>query len=300
MYFTECVSLAERYPDLARVIEQVDERLHEMGTAEVIRVADVASFLGIDPNRVTSVLEMLAQDGVLLGEEMIECPHCRMAVLRSEYEDALKEEGEYRCTDCDRPLPQATIQAITTYRRGERWKEALDPKEDSDGIGLEIAEEVEQTAIKEWPDPTEHTTAKVWTTKDRSFWMSTKTDGEHDGKVQFAMREDGSPTYQMQFMRLICFQHPKPVLLKDVMEQVYPNDFATMGKDQRAATKLLRKVRSLVSDIRTKKFAKANLNRDILPPLSFESSVETGISLQLAKLHRLDDKVVDDVGSRLG
>lgn len=122
MYFTECESLAERHRDLAEVIQQIDAQLQQMGTAEVIRAEDVASFLGVDPNRVTSVFEMLAQDGVLLGEEMIECPHCRMPVLRSEYEGMRDEEGEYRCTECDRPLTGTAAPVIMTYRRGERWK----------------------------------------------------------------------------------------------------------------------------------------------------------------------------------
>ncbi len=123
MYFTACANLAERHPGLAGVIQQIDAQLQDIGTAEVLRVGDFASFLGIDPNQVTSVFEMLAEDGFLVGEEMVECPHCRTAVLRSEYDLALEEEGEFRCTDCDRPLPNGSVRKIITYRRGERWRE---------------------------------------------------------------------------------------------------------------------------------------------------------------------------------
>ena len=63
----------------------------------------LASFLGADPNQVTSVLEMLAHEKLLCSEEMVECPHCDMAVLRSDYESALEEDGEYACTSCDQP-----------------------------------------------------------------------------------------------------------------------------------------------------------------------------------------------------
>jgi hypothetical protein len=66
---------------------------------------------------------MLAEDGLLVRENMVECPHCSIAVLRSEYENALEEDGEFRCTSCDRPLPPGSVQAITTYRRGEQWQE---------------------------------------------------------------------------------------------------------------------------------------------------------------------------------
>ena len=282
-YYTECELLAERHPDLAEAIERIDQALSQMDGAEVIRGDDLASFLGLDPNQARAVLDGLAEAGVLRAEEMVECPYpgCGMPVPRSDYEETLEEDGEYRCTSCDRPFTHATIQPITTYRRGERWKEATR----GDAAGPEITER---------PDPKQHTTAKVWTTKDGSFWMSTKTDGEPDGRVEFALREDGAPTYQAKFMRLICFKYPQPVTLREVMEQVYPEDFSEVSAgDGEKLRNLLRKVRTLVSDIRTKKLAKANLNPDILPPLSFESSVETGISLQLAKLHRLDDKAVD-------
>jgi hypothetical protein len=284
MYYTECELLAERHPDLAEAIERIDQALSQMDSAEVIRGDELASFLGLDPNQTSAVLDGLAEAGVLRAEEMVECAHpdCGMSVLRSDYEEAVEEEDEYRCTSCDRPFTDTAIRSITTYRRGERWKEAARGAGDAAGPEITVR-----------PDPKRHTTAKVWTTKDGSLWMSTKTNGRADGKVHFPLNDNGSPTYQMQFMRLICFRHPKPVLLKDVMREVYPEEFAMIGRSPNGAKNLLRKVRSLVSDVRTKKFAKAGLNPDILPPLSFESSVETGISLQLAKLHRLDDKAVD-------
>ena len=82
MFFTECARLAEQHPDLARVFEQLDSQLRAMGTAEVIRSDDLASFLNIDPNQMRSALDMFAREGVLLRAEMIECRYCQMAVLR--------------------------------------------------------------------------------------------------------------------------------------------------------------------------------------------------------------------------
>src|SRR6266550_7891699 len=99
MFFTECASLTERHPDLASVFVQLDSKLGAMGTADVIRPDDMASFLGIDPNQMRSALGMLAQEGVLRRIEMIECGYCQMAVLRSEYQEALDADDEYRCTD---------------------------------------------------------------------------------------------------------------------------------------------------------------------------------------------------------
>lgn len=160
MFFTECARLAERHPDLAATIGRVDAQLHEMGTAEVIRPGDFASFMGADPNQVTAILEALARDGVLLSEEMIECPHCGMAALCSECENVLEEEGEYRCTDCDRPLPSAAVRAITTYRRGKKWKTPPIPKKST--RAAEVAE-----------SPSSQTSAgitlddRAWYTQDR-------------------------------------------------------------------------------------------------------------------------------------
>jgi len=94
-----------------------------MGTAEVVRSGDLASFLKVDLNQMRSALDMLAQERVLLSLEMIECRYCQMAALRSEYEEGLDEDDEYRCTSCDRPLTDKPIQIITAYRRGEKWQE---------------------------------------------------------------------------------------------------------------------------------------------------------------------------------
>ena len=290
MYYTECERLAERHPDLAGVIERVDSQLQQMRTAEVIRAGDFASFLRVDPNQITSVLGMLAQDGVLRAEEMIECPHCGMVIPRRRYDEILAEEDEVCCTDCERLLHQATFQTITTFRNGVKWKGLSDTKI----VVAGVADAGDKVSTKKWPNPAKHTTAKVWTTKNGSLWMSTKTDQKDDGKVEFPLHEDGSPTYQMQFMHLLCFHHPKSVSLREAIEQVYPDDVVMIGKDPEAVKNLLRKVRSIVSDVRTKKFGKAGLNPDILPSLSVESSIHTGISLQLAKLHRLDDKAVQD------
>jgi hypothetical protein len=107
-----------------------------MGTPEVIRSDDLASFLNIDPNQMRSALDMFAQVGVLLRVEMIECAYCQMAAFRSDYQEALIEDDEYRCTSCDRPLTDRTIRVITAYRRGEKWQEAPNPSDGSGDAGL--------------------------------------------------------------------------------------------------------------------------------------------------------------------
>jgi len=127
MFFTECARLSERHPNLAAAFQKIDAQLHEMGTAEVIRVDDFASFLGIDPNQAAAVFEKLAQEKLLLAEEMVECGDCGMPVLRTDFEEVLEEEDEYRCTSCDRPFTDKLIRSITTYRSGEKWRKISIP-----------------------------------------------------------------------------------------------------------------------------------------------------------------------------
>lgn len=123
MFFTECARLAERHPDLAAAVQKIDAQLHEMGTAEVIRVDDFASFVGIDPNQAAAVFEKLAYEKLLLAEEMVECADCGMAVLLLDYREALDEEDEFLCPSCDRPFTDKSINPITTYRSGEKWRD---------------------------------------------------------------------------------------------------------------------------------------------------------------------------------
>ena len=124
MYFRECERLVQQHPDLAPVFERLDVQLGEMGPPEVIRPEDLASFLRIDRNKIRSALDLLAREGLLIRSEMIECAHCEMAAPQSDYEAALDEDGEYRCTSCDRLLTRRTIRLITAYHRGPTWPTA--------------------------------------------------------------------------------------------------------------------------------------------------------------------------------
>lgn len=140
MFFTECDRIAKQHPDLATTIRRIDAQFEKMGTAEVVRAGDLASFLRLDPNQVLYVLEMLARADVLLREEMIECAHCDMAALRSDYAEAMEDEDEYRCTSCDRVLTSSTIRGIVTFRRGMKWKAKTAEGEDGMPKSLTVTE----------------------------------------------------------------------------------------------------------------------------------------------------------------
>lgn len=121
MYFTECENLVKQHPDLAGAIRRIDAQFEKMGSIGVIRAGDLSSFLRLDTNQILTILDLLANAGVLLRETMIECAHCDMAALREDFDEAMEEEDEYRCTSCDRFLSQSTIRGIVIFRRGKKW-----------------------------------------------------------------------------------------------------------------------------------------------------------------------------------
>ncbi|MDH4188126.1 MAG: hypothetical protein OEV08_14135 [Nitrospira sp.] len=116
MSFAEYERLAEQHPDLAGTIQEVRKHLEKAGSNGLIRVHDVASFIGADPNQVRSVLEKLAANGLLGAEKMIECSHCSMAAHHAEFLRRHEEDGEYACTNCHRPLTHGAVRHLTAYR----------------------------------------------------------------------------------------------------------------------------------------------------------------------------------------
>lgn len=186
---------------------------------------------------------------------------------------------------------RAAVESIVAWLSETGLPTAMRQKSGDDEVAPEAGE---VRPLRTWPPPGEHTTAKLWTRKDGVLCLSTKTDGIRDGRVEFAPTVAGELTNQMRFMQVMSLIFPETATLATVMEQVYPKEFAAARLGGAALQSTLRKLRSLVSDIRTKKLARAGLNPDILPPLNIESSPETGIGLRLAHLHRLDDKELDE------
>lgn len=127
MFYRECERLADRHPDLAPTAERIDTLLGQMTDAEVLRIEDIAGLIGADPHQVSSVLEYLADEKVLSRETMVECGYCGMVVAREDYEAQMEEDGEYSCSECERPVTPGSARPCTTYRRGEAWKVATPP-----------------------------------------------------------------------------------------------------------------------------------------------------------------------------
>jgi hypothetical protein len=282
MFFQESEAIAHESEDLRPVIEQVDEVLSGIASPDPLRPGDFASVLGAEENQVVSVFELLAQKGVLSAEAMVECERCQNLMSADAFHQAIDDEDDFECTQCGRVFSTRS-EPILIYRMTtetlRRFESPVSPS---------------ANPVRAWPNPKERTTAKFWTRKDGALRLSTKTDGQHDGMVEFAPTESGEMTFQMRFMQLLSFKFPTPVSLAEVIEQVYRDDYATAKGNATALGKTLRKLRTLVSDIRNRKLAAANLNPDILPSLSIEAPIDTGIALRLAHLHRLDDKDLDD------
>jgi len=132
MYFKECATLARRSPGLASVVALVDEQLQDMDSAELLRAADFASFLDVDQKQVAAVFERLTTAGLLVCDEIVECPACDMAVARPAYEAAMIEDGECCCSTCDSPIPRSAVRGLEAFRSNDEWPVELPPDEQAD------------------------------------------------------------------------------------------------------------------------------------------------------------------------
>lgn len=289
MFFPESDSIVRDHPGLQRVVGLIDSQLATITSADPLRPGDVACVLGADINHVTSVFDLLAQKGVLRRVEMVECARCETLMAANAFLQAVQDEDDFECSSCGRLVPARTA-PISTYRMTEQALGRVTAALQQDGAGGSGG-----AASRVWPDPKQHTTAKAWTLKSGSFCLSTETERNDDGKVEFPMTLDGEPTKQMQLMRLLCYKHPKAITVAEVIEQVYPDELAQARCDAEALKAVLKKVRTLISDIRNKKLTAAGINPDILSPLDVESTGTAEITLNVAHLHKPEDIGFDDV-----
>ena len=115
MFFQESESIVREHPDLFQVVQQVDIQLSGISSQAPLRPADFSSVLGAEENQVVSVLELLAQKGVLLTEEMVECERCHNLMSADAFRQAIKDEDEFECTGCSHPFRWRS-ELIVVYR----------------------------------------------------------------------------------------------------------------------------------------------------------------------------------------
>jgi hypothetical protein len=149
-------------------------------------------------------------------------------------------------------------------------------------------ERTKQEETRTLPDPSQHTTAKVWMTKNSTYHISTKTNGQKDGQVDFTPNKNGEMTKQMQLMMLLVEKWPKGTNLAGIVSACYSQERGKMPHDVEFANKLLKRVRALVSDVRNK-LEKTDINPDIITPLSVESVSETPVKLRVFMISKVEE-----------
>jgi hypothetical protein len=133
MFFQECERIANKYPDLRNIIVKIDELLYDCGHSSVFRPDEIASKLRERESRVLAVFDLLTKQGLLLNVEYIECPDCETLLDVKDYEQAVKQEDPFECTQCQRDLsvisPAKTIRyrlnsAIKNVRKSQAAKQS--------------------------------------------------------------------------------------------------------------------------------------------------------------------------------
>jgi len=164
------------------------------------------------------------------------------------------------------------------------WKPVLvllaDAKHEAQAADAQGADDdIERTgtagaADESWPDPKEHTTAKVWHTNDNALHVSTKTDGRYDGQVILPYYKK-KPTKQMLVLRLLAVNWPKSTPIREVLQEAYPN---TQSSD-------IKNLCNVIAQLR-KKLKNAGCNADIVPELLLSRVLpNTALRLCVAKVH---------------
>ncbi|MCO6455512.1 MAG: hypothetical protein J5I93_09465 [Pirellulaceae bacterium] len=115
MYFHESEAIARENRDLQATMERVDEMLATIFTAAPLRPADFACRLACDANQVVAIFDLLADQDVLLAQEMVECERCQNLMLASELREAWDDGDDFDCSSCGRIL-RRRAPVIRIYR----------------------------------------------------------------------------------------------------------------------------------------------------------------------------------------
>lgn len=115
MFFHEFEAIADEYPDLRKVVEQLDDRLSGICSPAPLRVGDLSCVLDADVNQVASVFDLLEQQGVVCAESMVECERCQTLMPADDYLEAVEDEDAFECSGCDRVYSRSTT-LMRVYR----------------------------------------------------------------------------------------------------------------------------------------------------------------------------------------
>lgn len=119
MFFRESEIIVSEHPDLLSVVEQVDRRLAGICSPAPLRPGDFSCALSAEENQVLSVFDLLARNGILLAQEMVECERCQNLMPAAAFREAIREEDLFECTACGRVFSTRSS-PIRVYRLTEQ------------------------------------------------------------------------------------------------------------------------------------------------------------------------------------
>ncbi len=133
--------------------------------------------------------------------------------------------------------------------------------------------------VNEHVDTAQSTKLRWWSREDESLAIDTVTLGKVDGKVEFRLF-GGAATMQQRLMMVLLHKHPKPVVLGDVIRELYPDSARAPGNDAEKMRKLINRVRAHVNAIRNKLHAHG-IPREILPSVTLNPDLNYQLRLNV-------------------
>jgi nucleoside phosphorylase len=118
MYFSASARLSRELPALGDLPARLDELLRDVGGADLLEPAALASELGVRAEKLERVLTIAARPPVdlLVAESYVVCPSCEMLNPAMEHAAAVAAGEEYACSNCDLDLASVQVERVTRYR----------------------------------------------------------------------------------------------------------------------------------------------------------------------------------------
>ncbi len=116
MYYQECERLATEQPTLRPLIAEIDQRLHSLGPAAVLRDDEFAAIMKQPADKVTGIFHELSRAGLLREERHAECPFCSMLNSLASYRKAVKDGDSFECSSCDQDMTRRKVSEVLIYR----------------------------------------------------------------------------------------------------------------------------------------------------------------------------------------
>lgn len=100
MFYQECERLACEKPALEGSIAKIDALLHRVNKNGLFRPDEIASSLKERPSQVLGILKTLCSYELLREVTYFECSACGNLVSTQDFEESMKEYGQYQCSQC--------------------------------------------------------------------------------------------------------------------------------------------------------------------------------------------------------